>query len=70
MSREEEFEAYKYQVGKCMGEIYLSILEPIFEEHPDLLPENLGGSFKMDKDFQRQVVDSCKSELSKMDNSN
>ncbi len=35
---DEEFRTYRHAVGVAMGEIYLAILEPLFKEHPSLIP--------------------------------
>jgi hypothetical protein len=38
---EDEFHTYRRAVGKVMGEMLLEIMNPIYREHPDLLPEGL-----------------------------
>lgn len=40
-STEEEFRKYRRIAGKLMGEIFLDILQPIFDEYPDLTPKEL-----------------------------
>ena len=35
---DEEFRKYRHAVGVAMGEIYLELLEPLFKEHPSLIP--------------------------------
>jgi hypothetical protein len=45
---QEEFEEYRRAAGKIMGAILLDIEEPIFKEHPSLLPDGLGGPNKID----------------------
>jgi hypothetical protein len=38
---EEEFVFYRLSFGKVMGYMLTDILNPIFKEHPDLIPEQL-----------------------------
>jgi len=45
---EEELRDYYRKFGKSMGETYLEILEPLWEEHPDLLPVEMEGTFDID----------------------
>lgn len=40
----EEFERWKQAVGRSMGTIYEELLEPICQEHPEVIPKALGGS--------------------------
>lgn len=40
-ANEEEQKFYKRAVGNIMGEMYDRLLQPIFEEHPDLIPNGL-----------------------------
>ena len=40
---EQEFKNYRGSVGKIMGEMLLEIMNPIYKEHPDLKPKELGG---------------------------
>ena len=37
----DEFHRYRRQIGKVMGEIFLEIQQPIYDEHPDLTPSSL-----------------------------
>lgn len=37
----EEFESYRRAVGKVMGSMLLDVMNPLYEEHPDLKPEGL-----------------------------
>ncbi|MBK5143866.1 hypothetical protein I2494_09065 [Budviciaceae bacterium BWR-B9] len=37
----DEFSAYKLAAGKVMGEILLEIMNPIYEMHPDIIPDEL-----------------------------
>ena len=38
---ENQFLAYRAAVGKVMGEMLTEIMNPLYEEHPDLKPEGL-----------------------------
>ena len=38
---EEDFERYRKAAGKVLGEMLLEIMNPIYEEHPDLRPKGL-----------------------------
>ena len=37
----DEFNAYRRGVGRVMGAMLLDVMNPIFEEHPDLKPKDL-----------------------------
>lgn len=45
---QEEFEAYRRSIGKIMGTILIEIENPIFKQHPSLMPDGLGGPNKID----------------------
>ena len=38
---ENEFERLRGAIGRVLGNIYFEILEPTFQEHPDLIPDDL-----------------------------
>ncbi len=38
---EEEFNNYRKAVGKLMGNMLLDVMNPIFDEHPELKPDKL-----------------------------
>ena len=44
---DEEYKAYRRAVGNIMGANY-DIMQALYREHPDLLPEGLGGPLKTD----------------------
>ncbi len=44
----KEVEAYRKAVGNIMGTILMNIEEPIYKEHPSLMPDGLGGPYKVD----------------------
>lgn len=46
MTRDDEFEKkelmdYRSSVGKIMGHIFVDVLHPIYQRHPELEPEEL-----------------------------
>lgn len=43
---EEEFFRIRREVGHAMGRLFDGIIRPIFEEHPDLKPVSLGGTYE------------------------
>lgn len=38
---EDELDSYRRAVGKIMGGMLLDVMNPIFDEHPDLKPDQL-----------------------------
>ena len=48
---QEEFEAYRRDAGKIMGEILLKIVNPLYSNHPELLPEALDGTYKVNPEI-------------------
>ena len=50
-----EFESYRRNVGNVMGLILTEILNPIYKEHPDLKPIDLGGSKVIDKSLYEPI---------------
>ena len=36
-----EFKAYRAVVGRLMGEMLLGVMNPLYQEHPDLKPKEL-----------------------------
>jgi len=38
---DEEFANYRKAVGKVIGEMLISVMNPIYKEHPDLKPKEL-----------------------------
>jgi hypothetical protein len=40
-SPDEDFVRYRRTAGKIMGEIFLEILQPLYGEHPHLIPDQL-----------------------------
>jgi hypothetical protein len=37
---ESDFREHRQRVGRVMGAVSIDVLEPIFEEHPDLRPRD------------------------------
>jgi hypothetical protein len=44
---DKEFEKSRLSTGKVLAEILLEFMNPIYDEHPELRPEGLGGSYKV-----------------------
>lgn len=42
------FEKYRLAAGKAMAEIILELKDPLYERFPELLPDLLGGPYKID----------------------
>ena len=40
-SAQPEFETFRTVVGKIMGAIVVEVLQPLYAEHPDIVPEEL-----------------------------
>lgn len=38
---QEEFRNYKVAVGKVMGELFFEMMQPIYNQHPELIPDEL-----------------------------
>lgn len=41
MCSSDEFSSYKLAAGKVLGEILLEVMNPIYEMHPDITPDEL-----------------------------
>jgi len=52
---ETEFKELSKRFAKPMGYIYYEILAPIWDEYPELLPEKLGGSYKINDDMYHEM---------------
>jgi len=44
---EEEFQRYLRGFGYVLGYMFTEIMTPIYAEHPDLKPEQLGGPYRV-----------------------
>lgn len=42
---EVEFDRHRTAVGRIMGEMLLEIMNPLFDEHPDLKPPSFASSY-------------------------
>lgn len=40
-STETEFRAYREHAGRIMGEVFVELIRPIHQEHPNLVPPEL-----------------------------
>lgn len=54
---EENWEQYRKAVGKVMGGLCLDLSEPLYSRFPELKPEQLGGSYKIDKSIYESKFD-------------
>lgn len=57
---EEDFNELRSKIGQCMGVIHFEILDPIWKSNPDLLPEFMDGSYKLNDTFQKKASEMCK----------
>jgi hypothetical protein len=44
---DEEFQRYRRGFGYVLGYMFTEIMTPIYAEHPDLKPEQLGGTYRV-----------------------
>jgi hypothetical protein len=44
---EENFIEYRSVIGKLMGDLFLDAMTPLHKRFPDLLPDYLGGPYKI-----------------------
>jgi hypothetical protein len=44
---EEEFQVYLRGFGYVLGYMFTEIMTPIYTEHPELRPEQLGGPYRI-----------------------
>ena len=42
------WDRYRHAVGRAMAAVSLDLAEPLWARFPDLRPEHLGGSYKID----------------------
>jgi hypothetical protein len=52
---EKEFQAYCKKFGKIMGETLFQVLNPIWEEHPELKPVKMGGTYKTNDEHHKRI---------------
>ena len=46
---EEELKEMRKYFGQAMGSMFLDVMKPMYLEHPELKPEELGGPYKVDR---------------------
>lgn len=51
----EEYSEVCQKFGKVMSETYFQILEPIWVEYPELLPEKMWGSYKTNDEHYLKI---------------
>jgi hypothetical protein len=42
-----EFKRYRSGFGKVLGELLMEVVNPLYAEHPDLKPEQMGGTYQL-----------------------
>lgn len=47
----ENFYLYRRNAGKVMGELYLELLQPIWEEFPELKPVEMDGTYEVNQEI-------------------
>ena len=50
-----EYKLYCQKFGKIMGETLFQVLNPIWKEYPDLLPEKMGGTYKTNDEHYKNI---------------
>lgn len=43
----EDFDKMRKGIGYVMGYLYTDVMEPLWEMHPDLKPEDMDGTYKV-----------------------
>ena len=43
------------KTGKVMGEIYIEILRPLWEEHPEFLPKQMDGEYIVNEQMHKDI---------------
>lgn len=43
----ENFESYRSSAGKVMGELFLEMLQPLWERYPELRPKEMDGIYEV-----------------------
>jgi ABC-type transporter MlaC component len=51
----EEFSLYCKKFGKIMSTTFSEVLNPIFEQYPELVPEKMGGSYKTNDEHYNTI---------------
>ena len=55
---QDEFNEYAQKTGKIMGEIYVQVLRPLWEEFPELLPDKMdGGEYVVDENMYKDILE-------------
>lgn len=53
----EEFSLYCKKFGKVMSATFTEVLNPIFEQYPELVPEKMGGSYKTNDEHYKNICE-------------
>ncbi len=51
----EDFEKMRKGVGLVMGYLYTDVMQPIWNENPELQPEEMGGSYKVPSEIYDEI---------------
>lgn len=51
-----EFREYSLKTGKIMGEIYCEVLQPLWEEYPELLPKQMEGEYVINEKMYQDAL--------------
>jgi len=50
---EDEFKLFRNRIARVLAEILTEIMNPIYNEHPDLKPKELGGNYIIDPEIYK-----------------
>ena len=53
----DEFSDYAQKSGKIMGEIYVEVLRPLWEEYPELLPKQMEGEYVVNEQMYKDILE-------------
>lgn len=48
---EDNFKSYRLATGKIIGDLYVDLLRPLWDRFPELLPEQMEGSYIVNKEI-------------------
>ena len=46
---EDDFRKFRKGIGYVLGYLYTEVMDPIYREHPQLRPQQLGGPYTVDE---------------------
>ncbi len=56
----DEFQICAEKFGKIIDYSFAQVLDPLWRDHPDLLPEKLGGTYKINSELFREIYQQAK----------